>query len=1064
MSRDRLRSLLALGVALTGMLLGPRPVALALDPSLDVSQYAHTAWKVRDGFAKGQINRIAQTPDGYLWLGTESGLLRFDGVRAVPWQPPGSAQLSSNFISGLLVAHDGTLWIGTLNGLASYRDGKLTQYPGLAGALIGSFLEDREQTVWFGTRQAAIGRLCSIRDERIECYGAGTFGAFAYPLYEDHKGNLWVNSETGLWRWAPGPPERYGFPRGVTAVMAMTQPEDSGTLLLGTSDGLKRLVAGRLQNYPLPGVSGHFAPSRFLRSRDGSLWIGTAQGLLHLHQGRVDRFGATDGLAGDFVNTIFEDREGSVWVATADGLDRFREFAVPTISRNQGLSNPTAGLVQGASDGSIWIGTAEGLNRWADGRLSFYRGRSALSENRAADETKLRVSGAATEITNSGLLGTPHSLGLDDEGRLWASTDKGLFYFERGRFVSASGGPGGNTFAIAGDGHAGVWILQSENLFRWSPDAAVQQIPWSQFGQRTGRAMLADREPGSLWLGFYEGGLVFLKDGKVVRSYGAGVGLGDGRVNHLRFGPNGGLWAATEGGLSRIKDERIATMTQKNGLPCDEVHWSMEDADHAVWLYQPCGLVRIGRPDLDAWINDPKYVLKTTVFDNSDGVRSVGIYGAAGPHVTKSPDGRIWFVPRDGLSVIDPRHLPFNRLPSPVYIEQITADHKAYSVNSDAYGSVRLPPLIRDLQIDYTALSFVAPERVQFRYKLEGWERDWQDAGTRRQAFYSNLPPRNYRFRVMACNNSGVWNVAGAALDFSVAPAYYQATWFRLSCVAAFLALLVALYHLRLRQVAQEFNMRMEERVNERTRIAQDLHDTLLQGVLSASMQLNVANDQLADDAPAKALVVRVLELMGHVVDDGRNALQGLRPSRDRKHDLDQAFSRVPQELAFSGTADFRVIVEGTPCALQPVIRDEVYRIGREAVANAFRHSNATKIEVVLEYAVHNLRVLVRDNSCGIDPQMLNSGREGHWGLSGMRERAKRVGADLKVWSSANGGTEVGLSVPGRIAFEGQAPSSVPRWLSKMYVRRTDSRKTDLGKTDSSKTATKKTERERRAG
>ena len=233
----------------------------------------------------------------------------------------------------------------------------------------------------------------------------------------------------------------------------------------------------------------------------------------------------------------------------------------------------------------------------------------------------------------------------------------------------------------------------------------------------------------------------------------------------------------------------------------------MEDNDHAVWLYMPCGLVRIARSELDTWIHDPKEVLKTTVFDNSDGVRSVGVYGSIGPHVAKSPDGKIWFVQGDGVSVIDPRHLPFNKLPPPVYIEQIIANRKTY--DSDATGNVPLPPLIRDLQIDYTALSLVAPEKVRFRYKLEGWDRDWQDAGTRRQAFYTNLPPRNYRFRVMACNNSGVWNEAGAFLDFSIAPAYYQTTWFRASCVAAFLAIAYGAYRVRVGQLrAQEEKFR----------------------------------------------------------------------------------------------------------------------------------------------------------------------------------------------------------------------------------------------------------------
>jgi len=1051
-ARGRARELFALGALLIGILLVERPRAFALDPSLDVSQYAHTAWKVREGFAKGAIHSIAQASDGYLWLGTEFGLLRFDGVRAVPWEPPSGVQLPNNYITGLLVAGDGTLWIGTLKGLASWKNGKLTQHPEVAGALLGLFLEDREQTVWFGTWEASKARLCAIRDGKVECYGSGTFGNFVNPLYQDNKGNLWAWSATGLWRWGPGSPERHTFPLGATQVISLAE-DDSGALLLATHDGLKQLVAGRIEDYPLPGITGYYTPTTFLRVRDGSLWIGTTQGLLHLHHGKVDRFSAVDGLSGDWMSKAFEDREGNVWIATTDGLDRFREYSFPTISRNQGLSNSEAWAVQATPDGNIWIGTAEGLNRWANGRMTVYRGRSALGQGRRADETKLNVSGAANEIANSGLVGSPRSLGLDDAGRLWTSTDKGVFYFERGRFIRVPGVPGGAILSIAGDGHGNVWILNgTTDVSYWSPKATLQHTPLSQFAQKTARAMLPDREPGGLWLGFLEGGIAYLKDGKTVRSYGPADGLSEGRVTHLRSGPNGGLWASTEGGLSRIKDGHIATLTQKNGLPCDEVHWSMEDNDHAVWLYMPCGLVRIGRSELDAWIHDPTHALKTTVFDNSDGVGSVGLYGAAGPHVTKAPDGTIWFVPRGGVGLIDPRHLPFNKLSPPVHVEQITADRTTF--DASAKGQMRLPPLVRDLEIDYTALSLVAPEKVFFRYKLEGWDPDWQDAGTRRQAFYSNLPPRSYTFRVKACNNSGVWNEAGSSLDFSVAPAYYQTPWFRLSCVGAFLGLLYALYQLRLRQLAQQFNMRMDERINERTRIAQELHDTLLQGVLSASMQLNVANDQLADDAPSKALVVRVLELMGHVVEDGRNALQGLRPSRDRKHDLDQAFSRVPQELAFQGTADFRVVVEGSPCELHPVIRDEVYRIGREAVANAFRHSSATKIEVVLEYAVRDLRVLVRDNGCGIDPQMLNSGREGHWGLSGMRERAERVGAELKVWSSASGGTEVGLSIPGRIAFEAQPPGGVPKWLSKMYARKTDSRTPD----------SKEPERERRAG
>jgi len=1024
-ARGRVRQAVALGTALASMLLVVCQCALALDPSLDVSQYAHTAWKVRDGFAKGGIHWIAQTPDGYLWLGTEFGLLRFDGVRTVPWQPPDGQQLPNNRIGPLLVAHDGTLWIGTFKGLASFKDGKLTQYPEAAGVYVLSLFEDREQTIWFGLYEATKGRLCRVRAAKVECYGEGMFGNGVGAIYQDHNGILWATSQTGLWRWAPGLPKQYAFPRGVVEANWIIE-DDAGALLLATNGGLKQLVAGKIENYPLPGITGQFRPSRFYRSSDGSLWIGIQQGLLHLHQGRVDRFSTVDGLSGDAVGTIFEDREGNIWVPTTDGLDRFREYPVPTISRNQGLSNSLAYSVQTTTDGSVWISTPDGLNRWANGHVTVYRGRSALSENRAADGTKLNVSEAATEIANSGFVGTPQSLGLDDEGRLWVATGDGVFHFELNRFVRVVGVPG-NILSIAGDGHGKVWLLHyKEGVFYWSPNAPTQHIPWSQFAQKLQRTMLPDREPGGFWLGFFNGGLVYLKDGKTVRSYGADDGL-LGRVNHLRFGPNGGLWASTEGGLSRIKDGHIATMTQKNGLPCDEVHWSMEDDDHAVWLYMPCGLVRIMRSELDAWINDPKHDLKAAVFDNSDGVRSVGIYGSYDPHVTKSPDGRIWFVPGDGVSVIDPRHLPFNKLAPPVHIEQITADHKTYEATPDANGQLRLPP--RDLQIDYTALSLVAPERVLFRYKLEGWDRDWQDVGSRRQAFYSNLPPRNYRFRVMACNNSGVWNEAGAALDFSVAPAYYQTTWFRALCGAAFLASLWVIYQLRVQQLQRQFNIGLEARVNERTRIARDLHDTMLQTFQGVLLKFYGLSVMLADRPEAQQKLEGLLEQGQQAINGGREAVLGLRSSTVIANDLARAFTTFGEELAAKQDSHnpvaFQVEVEGETRDLHPILRDEVYRVACEALRNAFQHSGAARIEVGIHYDNRQFWVCIRDNGKGIDPKVLDAGgREGHYGLQGMHERAKLAGGRLVVRSKVNFGTEAEITIPAARAY---AKSRSPR-------------------------------------
>src|SRR5262249_15166603 len=284
-----------------------------------------------------------------------------------------------------------------------------------------------------------------------------------------------------------------------------------------------------------------------------------------------------------------------------------------------------------------------------------------------------------------------------------------------------------------------------------------------------------------------------------------------GLVNDFLLEPDGVLWAATGGGLSRLKDGRVATLTSKNGLHCDNIHWLLEDEARSLWMQTACGLLRIARAELDAWAaavdknSDPKPTIQVTAFDSSDGIRSRGIASAYHPSAGRSPDGKLWFTNADGFSFIDPRRLSLNTIPPPVHIEQVTADHKSYDPDSIANSRMQLPPLIHDLEIDYTGLSFAAPEKVRFRYMLEGLDRDGQDAEPRRQAFYNNLPPRNYRFRVIASNNSGVWNEAGASMDFAVAPAYYQTTWFRLSVIAAFLLLLAGLYQLKLRQVASHF-------------------------------------------------------------------------------------------------------------------------------------------------------------------------------------------------------------------------------------------------------------------
>jgi signal transduction histidine kinase len=435
-----------------------------------------------------------------------------------------------------------------------------------------------------------------------------------------------------------------------------------------------------------------------------------------------------------------------------------------------------------------------------------------------------------------------------------------------------------------------------------------------------------------------------------------------------------------------------------------------------------CGLVRIGRGELDAWTADSQRKVKTTVFDSSDGVPNESISYRAGSQVTKSLDGKIWFQAfSGGASVIDPQHLLSNEITPPVHIERITANGKTY----DASPGLRLPPRIRDLKIDYTALSFVAPEKVQFRYQLEGQDRNWREVANDREVQYSNLPPGDYVFRVTAANNSGVWNEAGERLDFSIAPTSYETNWFRALCVAAFAGLLWALYRYRLRQVQRQFAAGLEARVNERTRIARELHDTLLQSFHGLMFQFQAARNMLPR-RPDEAMDVLdgAIGATEQAISEGRSAIQQLRSEQLGEGDLSQWLTTTGQELARSHAADghapvFRLTVEGERKTLSTLPRDEVCRIAREILRNAFQHAQASRIEGEIRYDNREFRLRIRDDGKGIDSRVLQAGgTAGHWGLRGVRERAQQIGARLDFWSEAGAGTEVELTVPAAIAYD----------------------------------------------
>jgi signal transduction histidine kinase/ligand-binding sensor domain-containing protein len=916
-------------------------------------------------------------------------------VRSLDWQPPKGEHLPGGRIRSLLAARDGRLWIGTEEGLASWKDGRLTHYAEFAGKTVLSMLEDHEGTIWAGAWAVGHkdGRLCTIRQGRVQCYGNdGRLGNGIDGLYEDRGGKLWAGTVDGVWRWKPEPAKFLPM-----AIISSSFAEgDGGELFITTLDGIRMLVNEQAGPYLVRAGQ----PSKFgklLRDRDGGFWAGTYDGgLLHVYRGRTCRFTHADGLSSDNIRSLFEDREGSIWVATRDGLDRFRDFPVPTITEKQGLSNSFVGSIMQARDGSMFLGTLNGLDRWKDGKVAVYGKREGLPD--------------------------PYAMSLfeDQAGRIWVSTRRGVVYLERGKFVPVRSVRTGSVLCIVSDDEGGIWISSQESLYHLHGRTVVEEIPWTRLGHKDyAWILLPDPVRSGLWLGFRQGGVAYYNDHSVRLSYGREQGFGGGQVSGLKLDDDGSLWAATADGLILIRNGHTFRLSSANGLQCDIVHWVLEDNDHFFWLYTACGLLRIARSELERWVADPKRTVSAMVLGNTDGVTSSATATDCNPIVAKSADGKIWFLPKDGVSVVDPRHLAFNNTPPPVHVEEIIADHKAYWRNLPpiSLAQASLPQLTHSVEIQYTALSLVAPEQIHFKYKLEDYDRDWTDAENRRQAFYTDLPPRQYRFRVIATNNSGVRNETGDTLEFSVAPAYYQTSWFRALCVAAGLAAIWGLYRLRLYQIAREFNAQLGGRVDERLRVARDLHDTLLQTFQAALIQMQAAYNLLSR-RPEKAgeTLQKAITTSAGAIAEGRDAIQNMRASTVTKNDLARALRVAGDQMAAQGSATFEVMVQGSSRDVHPILRDEVYRIALEAMRNAFQHAGARAIEAEVLYG-DSLRVRIRDNGKGIDPAIMNEGRSGHYGLAGMRERAERTGGKLDVWTGPGAGTEIQLSIPGTIAF-----------------------------------------------
>ena len=986
----------------------------ALDPNKRVTQYMHTSWRIQDGSAPAaDMLSIAQTSDGFLWFVAARGFYRFDGVQFVPTIL--SSDAPSTRIMNISADRSGGLWVVLRDEIVYFKGGIISSHFELRGVQsTQNISEDPDGSLWVvrGSASSLDSPLCHVTRQALKCFGKddGIPVAPINSLLSDGKGGFWLGGPTALVHWHAGRSEMYPSKGQIVSLV----PDADGSLWVGMlgqgpGQGLAKWEHGTIKPFVTSTFDGsRVAVTRMISDRQGNLWVGTdSKGVFRIHGSVVEHYGHLEGLSSDTVWTLFEDREGIVWAATSNGLDNFRDPAVTTFSALDGLPKDAAVGILASKDGSIWVANNGSLDRIANGTVSSIRPRNGLP---------------GQQVT---------SLLEDRAGNMWVGVDDGLYLFKDGRFrrlPEPNHRPLGMVVGITEDIDGNIWAECSgkpRRLVRIRDFQVQEEFPESQIPP--GHSIAADPK-GGIWIGTLKGDIALFRNGTVERKYPVNLS-GESVADLILARADGSVLVGSTDGLFGLRNGKPQRMTKKNGLPCNWVFSFVQDNEKQWWLYTECGIVELSDTELQRWWVNPEAVARTRIYDALDGARPLPPSFNSAAY---SSDGRVWFVTGAVVQMVDPSKLSQKAQPAETYIDSIRLDRKELAARS----GLRIPSHPRDLQIDYTSPTFLIPQRVKFRYRLDGYDRDWHDAGTRRQAFYTDLPPGKYTFRVNAANSDGVWNTKPAQLELYVAPAYYQTVWFWLLCLAAFLALLWAAYWWRLRQLRHQFDITLDARVGERTRIARELHDTLLQSFHGLLLRFQTVS-QLLPERPveAKDSLDGAIEQAAEAITEGRDAVQGLRDSTLQGNDLALAISILGEDLVSDSTnhrPSFRVAVEGESRDLHPILRDETYKIAAEALRNAFRHAQARQVEVEIRYDSDQFRLRVRDDGKGIDPAVLSQlGREGHYGLAGMRERAAIMGAKLTVWSEVDAGTEVELRVPAGVAY---ATARKGSWLSRTFA------------------------------
>uniref|UniRef100_B0T7L7 Histidine kinase n=1 Tax=Caulobacter sp. (strain K31) TaxID=366602 RepID=B0T7L7_CAUSK len=992
--RTAARLLLTLAVLL-GPFVGDR--TLALDPARGITQFKHTSWTAEDG-APTNIWDIAQSPDGYLWLGAARGLYRFDGVTFEPIPLADNDYSHSQHINALLVARSGELWVGyRRGGVAVFRDGKLRELPGTDRVGVLTMAQDQDGVVWVGVSdgQQNLARVVNGKLQSIDSSWNLPPG-FVMDLHVSRDGTLWVAIDGSLSFLRRGA-KRFERTDIVLGKGAGLTEDAGGRLWVADSLGARPLPNVAQGENPTPGstlyeVSDSARYARILFDRDGSLWGTTfATGIFRVAKPaavsgsertspvRAETYEAKDGLSSNKAVPILQDREGNVWIGTSAGLDRLRTANV--------VVEP--GVARSSRFGYLQFADKDGVVHVADSDTLY----------RAAPRQPPKV------IRDH--LDNPTALCQDKTGAIWLGTENTLAPLEgaRPRGVSPPLGDKPYTGCVV-DRRGDLWFALFSNGY-----ARLDQRGWTMFplSASVAAAFLALDNQGRVVLSTSRAISRVSPDG-AVQTLRVDPKLAMGGVRSLYQGPKDFL-IGCEFGLLRLTGDRFEALQVARFPWAQGIQGVVQTPRGETWIVGALGVVRLRTEDLDKAFGDPGRPLDYQEFDLKDGLPGPPQQNGSKDAVVGG-DGRIWVLTLEGVGWIDPAHIVRNTLPPPVSIRGVTVDGKTYGDPRD----LTLPRGASKLQIDYTALSLSIPERVRFRYQLEGVDKTWVEAGGRRQAFYTNLKPGHYRFRVVAANNDGVWNDRGAALAFAIPPTFVQTKLFAALCVIALSGLLWGLYALRLRQLSDRIHGRLQDRLAERERIARELHDTLLQGIQGLMLRLQSVVDQIPPDQRARQDLEQALDRADSVIEEGRDRVKSLRA--DNPADLPKILADVADRLGLEPAVKVQVIAEGPPRRLHPLVCEEIERIATEALFNSLRHAQARNVEICVSYGRRALGVRFRDDGVGLDQTVLDTGgREGHFGLKGMSERARKIQAEFEIRSRPGAGAEIALTVPAAVAY-----------------------------------------------